>query len=87
MYLVAYCGGCRMCRRGETGACLRKERMISFTHDGAYAEYLLAPERCVLPIDPGMDLDLATMLLDVVGTTMHAVRRTRLDPSALARCA
>ena len=83
VYLVAYCGDCRMCRRGETGACLRKERMIGFTHDGAYAEYLLAPERCVLPIDPGMGLDLATMLLDVVGTTTHAVRRSRLDPPAL----
>ncbi len=78
VYLVAYCGQCRMCRRGETGACLCKERMIGFTHDGAYADYVIAPERCILPIDSEMDLDIATLLLDVVGTTMHAVRRSHL---------
>jgi threonine dehydrogenase-like Zn-dependent dehydrogenase len=89
LYLVAYCGTCRMCRRGETGACLHKERMIGFTHDGAYADYAVVPERCALPIDPAMDLDLANMLLDVLGTTLHALRRARLDmsdPSRLAAC-
>ncbi|HWE64948.1 MAG TPA: alcohol dehydrogenase catalytic domain-containing protein [Chloroflexota bacterium] len=83
VYLVAYCGDCRMCRRGETGACLRKERMIGFTHDGAYAEYLVAPERCVLPIDPEMHLDNANMLLDVLGTTLHAIRRSRIMPEQM----
>src|SRR5258708_3120516 len=67
-----------MCRRGETGACLQKERMIGFTHDGAYAEYLAVPERCVLPIDPELHLDNANMLLDVLGTTFDAVRGSRL---------
>lgn len=80
IYLVAYCGHCRMCRRGETGACLRKERMIGFSHDGAFAGYVLVPERCLLPVDPAMDLDLATMLLDVLGTTMHALRRAQATP-------
>ena len=83
VYLVGYCGECRMCRRGETGACLQKERMIGFTHDGAYAEYMVAPERCVLAIDDHMHLDNANMLLDVLGTTFHAIRRTRLDPAEM----
>ncbi len=83
VYLVAYCGSCRMCRRGETGACLRKERMIGFTHDGAYADCMVAPERCVLPIDRDMDLDNANMLLDVLGTTFHAIRRSRLAPEQI----
>lgn len=83
IYLVAYCDACRMCRRGETGACLRKERMIGFTHDGAYAEYVAVPERCVLPIDPEMDLDNANMLLDVLGTTFHAIRRSRVAPDQI----
>lgn len=84
VYLVAYCGDCRMCRRGETGACLRKERMLGFTHDGAYAEYMAAPERCVLPIDPEMHLDNANMLLDVLGTTFHAIRRSRTPAGQMA---
>src|SRR5258708_1839757 len=83
VYLVAYCGECRMCRRGETGACSRKERMIGFTHDGAYADYMVAPERCVLAIDPGMHLDNANMLLDVLGTTFHAIRRSRVAPEEM----
>jgi threonine dehydrogenase-like Zn-dependent dehydrogenase len=83
VYLVAYCAKCRMCRRGETGACLQKERMIGFTHDGAYAEYMVAPERCILPIDPAMHLDNANMLLDVLGTTFHAIRRSRLTPDQI----
>jgi threonine 3-dehydrogenase len=84
VYLVAYCGACRMCRRGETGACLRKERMIGFTHDGAYAEYMVAPERCILPIDAELHLDNANMLLDVLGTTFHAIRRSRVAPEQMA---
>ena len=83
VYLVAYCGACRMCRRGETGACLRKERMIGFTHDGAYAEYMVVPERCVLAIGPEIHLDNAIMLLDVLGTTFHAIRRSRLAPEQI----
>jgi threonine 3-dehydrogenase len=84
VYLVAYCGTCRMCRRGETGACLQKERMIGFTHDGAYADYMAVPERCFLPIDPAMHLDNANMLLDVLGTTLHAIRRSRIAPEHMA---
>jgi propanol-preferring alcohol dehydrogenase len=89
LYLVAYCGACRMCRRGETGACLHKERMIGFTHDGAFADYAIVPERCVLPIDAAMDLDLANLLLDVLGTTLHAIRRSHLNvshPAELSAC-
>jgi propanol-preferring alcohol dehydrogenase len=72
-----------MCRRGETGACLRKERMIGFTHDGAYAEYMVVPERCVLGIDREMHLDNASMLLDVLGTTFHAIRRSGIAPEQM----
>ncbi len=83
LYLVAYCGRCRMCRRGQTGACLDKEKMIGFSHDGAYAEYVVVPERCLLPTGD-LPLDAANMLLDVVGTTVHAVRRSGLDPATVA---
>lgn len=84
LYLVAYCGRCRMCRRGQTGACLDKEKMIGFSHDGAYAEYVVVPERCLLPTGDDLSLDAANMLLDVVGTTVHAVRRSGLDPATVA---
>jgi len=84
LYLVAYCGRCRMCRRGQTGACLDKEKMIGFSHDGAYAEYVVVPERCLLTTGDDLPLDAANMLLDVVGTTVHAVRRSGLDPATVA---
>lgn len=75
IFLVAYCGACPMCRAGSRGACLNKEAMLGFDRDGGFAEYVDVPERCFLPIDDGLGLDDAAMLLDVTGTAMHALRR------------
>ncbi|MDQ3855964.1 MAG: alcohol dehydrogenase catalytic domain-containing protein [Chloroflexota bacterium] len=75
-FLVAYCGSCYLCTSGSRGACLRKEGMLGFDRDGGFAEYVLIPERCFLPLNPALDADNAVMLLDVVGTALHAVRRS-----------
>lgn len=75
VFLVAYCGACAMCRAGSRGACLRREGMMGFDRDGGFAEYIVVPERCFLPVDDRLDLDDAVMLLDATGTAMHALRR------------
>jgi threonine 3-dehydrogenase len=36
------------------------------------------PERCFFPVGDDLDLDLATLLLDVMGTSGHAIDRARL---------
>ncbi len=76
VFLVAYCGECALCRSGSRGACLRKQGMLGFDRDGGFAQRMLVPERCFLPLAPGLDLDDGVMLLDVTGTALHALRRS-----------
>jgi threonine 3-dehydrogenase len=75
VFLVAWCGRCARCRAGGRGACVAKEGMIGFDRDGGYAEYVVVPERCLLPLPPGLDGDDGVALLDVTGTALHALRR------------
>jgi propanol-preferring alcohol dehydrogenase len=76
VFLVAYCGECAMCRAGSRGACVNKQGMLGFDRDGGFAEYVVAPARCLLRVDDRLDLDDAAMLLDATGTAMHALRRS-----------
>ena len=75
IFLVAYCGDCGRCRANSRGACVDKLAMLGFDANGGFAEFMVAPERCFLPVDPALEADAAIMLLDVVGTPMHALRR------------
>ncbi|CAA9572154.1 MAG: hypothetical protein AVDCRST_MAG49-3740 [uncultured Thermomicrobiales bacterium] len=75
VFLVAYCGECRMCHAGGRGACIAKRGMVGFDRDGGFAEYVAVPERCFLPVDDRIALDDAALLLDATGTALHALRR------------
>jgi len=75
VYLVNFCDHCALCMHESRGACLDKHGMIGFNRDGGFAQFVAIPERCLLPIHDRIDLDAAIMLLDVVGTAMHAIKR------------
>lgn len=75
VYLMVYCGSCGNCTRGLTNLCLDKGGDLGFNQDGGLGPYVLAQERCFVPIDDDVDLPLATMLLDVLGTSGHALDR------------
>lgn len=77
VYLMEYCGACRSCVRGHTNQCYHKRRDFGFTVDGGYAPYELVAERCFFPVGD-LPLDEATMLLDVMGTSAHAIGRAKL---------
>lgn len=87
VYLVAYCGECRLCRSGSSGACLKKAAMLGFSQHGSYADYVLIPERCFLRLDDRLAIDHAVLLLDVAGTTLHAIRRSGLAPAQIEAAA
>jgi threonine 3-dehydrogenase len=74
VYLVDPCRSCAACRAGSTNMCLAKRHMYGFTADGGLAEYVVVSAPCFLPVE-GVPLDAATALLDLYGTTLHAVRR------------
>jgi threonine dehydrogenase-like Zn-dependent dehydrogenase len=64
------CGECAYCREGKETYC-RKARGVN----RGYADYLAISSDCLLPAPKGMDLALASLLTDMVGTPMHAIRR------------
>ncbi|CAM4465539.1 threonine dehydrogenase-like Zn-dependent dehydrogenase [Paenibacillus endophyticus] len=78
VYLMDYCGQCRSCRQGYTNQCLSKKGDYGFNRDGGYAPYMLVSESVFFPIDPDIPLTEATMLLDIMGTGGHAIRRAQL---------
>jgi threonine 3-dehydrogenase len=69
------CGECRSCALGFTNQCTNKRGDIGFNKDGGYGPYLLVNENVFFPTEDDVPLAEATMLLDVMGTTGHAIRR------------
>jgi threonine 3-dehydrogenase len=87
VYLMDFCGLCRSCRARATNQCLAKRADMGFTRDGGYGPYELVHETNFFAVPVGLPLVEATLLLDVMGTTGHAIGRARLvtpDPRAIA---
>lgn len=78
-YLSVFCGVCTYCQRGLTNNCLNRRGLLGWSPpwNGGYAEYMAVPAQCVLPIDPGIGLDTAVLLLDTIGTAWHCLRLAR----------
>lgn len=75
IYLMDFCGECRSCALGFTNQCLNKRGDIGFNRDGGYGPYVLVSESAFFPTGDDVPLAEATMLLDVMGTTGHAIKR------------
>jgi propanol-preferring alcohol dehydrogenase len=78
VFLMDYCGQCRSCRGGFTNVCLDKRADMGFSADGGYGPYELVHETNFFPVPDDVGLAEATMLLDVMGTSGHAIARARL---------
>ena len=75
IYLMDYCGECRSCALGFTNQCLNKRGDVGFNRDGGYGPYVLVNENIFFPTAEDIPPEDATMLLDVMGTTRHAIER------------
>ena len=62
VYSNAFCGACRYCLAGDQPLCLRAHIMGEH-RDGGFAEYVVMPERCVLPLPDHANLAEAGALL------------------------
>jgi NADPH:quinone reductase-like Zn-dependent oxidoreductase len=62
IYANAFCGVCRFCLAGDQPLCLRAHIMGEH-RDGAFAEYVAMPSRCVLALPDHVDLVDAGALL------------------------
>lgn len=78
VYLMDFCGQCRNCRAGATNQCLDKRADMGFSHDGGYGPFEIVHESNFFPVDPELSFTAATMLLDVMGTSGHALDRAAL---------
>jgi threonine 3-dehydrogenase len=78
IYLMDYCGECRSCKQGLTNQCLHKRGDMGFNKDGGYGPYMLVNENVFYPVDEDLSLTDATLLLDIMGTGGHAIKRGRL---------
>lgn len=78
VFLMDFCGECRSCRLGATNQCLAKRADMGFTHDGGYGPYEIVHESNFFPITDDIEIGTATMLLDVMGTSSHAIGRAQL---------
>jgi threonine 3-dehydrogenase len=77
VYLMDFCGRCRSCRLGHTNQCLAKRADMGFTADGGYGPYEIVHESNFFPVPEEVTASEATLLLDVMGTSGHAIRRAR----------
>jgi len=76
------CGECSWCRRGEVNLCERREVIgVScgeYRRNGAFAEFLVVPERILYPLPDAMPFAEAAML-EAVSVALHAVRMSGIS--------
>jgi threonine dehydrogenase-like Zn-dependent dehydrogenase len=78
VFLMDYCGACRSCTLGFTNQCLAKRADMGLTRDGGYGPYEVVHESNFFPVSSALSAPDATLLLDVMGTSGHAVGRAQL---------
>ncbi|MBO0994443.1 alcohol dehydrogenase catalytic domain-containing protein [Bacillus sp. SD088] len=78
IFLMDYCDACRNCKSGNTNQCQEKRGDYGFNKEGGYSPYIVVNESVFFPIDPSIPLTEATMLLDIMGTGGHAIKRAEL---------
>ncbi|CAM3629573.1 alcohol dehydrogenase catalytic domain-containing protein [Occultella aeris] len=78
IYLMDFCGECRSCSVGATNQCSAKRQDVGQTSDGGYGPYAIVHETNFFPVTEDVSLVAATMLLDVMGTSTHALGRAEL---------
>jgi threonine dehydrogenase-like Zn-dependent dehydrogenase len=77
VFLMDFCGTCRSCLLGHTNQCLAKRGDMGFDRDGGYGPFELVHESVFFAVDDDISGVEATLLLDVMGTSSHAIGRAQ----------
>ena len=85
VYFKDFCGRCRNCAIGATNQCLAKRADMGFTEDGGYGPYEVVHETNFFPVGDQLTYVEATLLLDTMGTTGHALDRAEMVRSDINR--
>lgn len=71
--LTAFCGDCDRCQDGQDYRC-RAGLGLGHAIDGAFAEYVRLPARCVSPVPEGVDVAQAALVACPIGVCARALR-------------
>jgi D-arabinose 1-dehydrogenase-like Zn-dependent alcohol dehydrogenase len=78
-----YCGYCDSCRRGYFFACQTSTRITGITHDGGYADYMIASAEAVAQVPEDLAPVDAAPLMCAGLTTYNALRNSGARPGDL----
>ena len=74
---TVYCGHCEFCRTGDINLCNNRQVIgvscQEFRRAGAFAEYVVVPQRIAYHLPEGLEFQEAAML-EAVSVALHAVR-------------
>jgi D-arabinose 1-dehydrogenase-like Zn-dependent alcohol dehydrogenase len=74
------CGYCDACRRGDAFACQTETLVTGVTHDGGYAEYMIAPMTSLARVPDDLSSVEAAPLMCAGITTFNALRNSGARP-------
>jgi alcohol dehydrogenase len=74
------CGYCDACRRGKSFGCLTETRVTGVTHDGGYADFMIARAEALARVPDGLSAAEAAPLMCAGVTTFNCLRNS--DASA-----
>ena len=78
------CGRCRMCRAGHEEMCLRSAGKLGMELDGGFAEFVAVPERNLVPVEPNVSWEGASIIAGTLASPLHAIRMARVELSEVA---
>jgi|SRR5215472_6122389 len=74
------CGYCDPCRRGDAFACETESLVTGITHDGGYAEYMIAPASALARVPDDLASVESAPLMCAGITTFNALRNSGAGP-------
>jgi D-arabinose 1-dehydrogenase-like Zn-dependent alcohol dehydrogenase len=77
------CGYCDACRRGDAFACETETLVTGVTHDGGYADYMIAPATALARVPDDLSSVEAAPLMCAGITTFNALRNSGARPGEI----
>jgi len=80
VYYYLFCGGCRWCLVGRQNLCLEPRGVLAFAADGAFAEHVVVPARCLVRLPEQLTFEQAAPLCCAGTTAVHALAEADVAP-------
>ncbi len=77
------CDACEFCKLGKQNLCTAKRVPGTPAWCGTFAEYFVAPERCVFRINDGVSYELG-ILAEPLAVAVHAVNQIKMPAASIA---